>query len=257
MEAEDGHYYIVKFKNNPQHRRILVNELVASVFLNYLRLATPGTAIIRLTESFLEQHPDISMSLGTRRIAVEPGWHFGSRFPGDPDTMAVYDFIPDSLLRTVANRSHFLGVLVFDKWVGNADARQAIFFRARLRDWLPETEGGYRRLGFVTQMMDHGYIFDGPHWRLPVSPIQGLYYRPSVYEEVTSFDDFQPWLNRVIDFPEEVLDDALKKVPREWLSGDEEELEQLFHKLLRRRPQVPDLIRDCRHGRINPFPNWD
>ena len=26
MEAGDGHFYVVKFSNNPQHRRILVRE---------------------------------------------------------------------------------------------------------------------------------------------------------------------------------------------------------------------------------------
>jgi len=41
LEADDGHFYVVKFKNNPQHRRILVNELVASIFLRYLRISTP------------------------------------------------------------------------------------------------------------------------------------------------------------------------------------------------------------------------
>ena len=27
--ADNGRYYVVKFKNNPQHRRILVNEWIA------------------------------------------------------------------------------------------------------------------------------------------------------------------------------------------------------------------------------------
>jgi hypothetical protein len=31
----------------------------------------------------------------------------------------------------------FLGALAFDKWIGNADARQSIFFRARLEQRLP------------------------------------------------------------------------------------------------------------------------
>jgi hypothetical protein len=38
----------------------------------------------------------------------------------------VYDFIPDLLLDKVVNRNEFLGALVFDKWIGNADARQFI-----------------------------------------------------------------------------------------------------------------------------------
>ena len=34
LECDDGHFYVVKFRNNPQHRRILINEWIASVFLN-------------------------------------------------------------------------------------------------------------------------------------------------------------------------------------------------------------------------------
>ena len=98
------------------------------------------------------------------------GWHFGSRFPGDPARLVVYDFLPDTLLAQVENRAEFLGMLVFDQWMGNADSRQAIFFRARLREWLPAHEAHPQRLGFVAQMVDHGFAFDGPHWRFGDSP---------------------------------------------------------------------------------------
>src|ERR1039458_10482114 len=37
MEADDGQWYVVKFRNNPQHHRVLVNELLASRLLAYLR----------------------------------------------------------------------------------------------------------------------------------------------------------------------------------------------------------------------------
>ena len=47
MECDDGHFYVVKFRNNPQHRRILMNEWIASVFLNYLQISTPPTAIVQ------------------------------------------------------------------------------------------------------------------------------------------------------------------------------------------------------------------
>ena len=39
LEADDGNFYIVKFRNNPQHRRILVNEYVSAVFLRYLQVS--------------------------------------------------------------------------------------------------------------------------------------------------------------------------------------------------------------------------
>ena len=30
MRCSDEHFYVVKFQNNPQHRRILVNELLGT-----------------------------------------------------------------------------------------------------------------------------------------------------------------------------------------------------------------------------------
>jgi hypothetical protein len=256
LECDDGHFYVVKFRNNPQHRRILVNEWIASIFLKYLQISTPATAMVDLSAEFLAAQPEIYLQLGSRRQAVEPGWHFGSRYPGDPAKMMVYDFIPDLLLDKVANLDQFLGVLAFDKWVGNADARQSIFFRARLQQWSPSAGDLPQRLGFVAHMMDHGYIFDGPHWTFNDSPLQGLYFRPTVYRTVKSRDDFQPWLDRVVHFPEEVVDEALKQIPPEWLDGDEAALEALLEKLMSRRKRVPDLIRASQHGRTNPFPDW-
>src|SRR5215467_1955793 len=133
LEADDGHWYVVKFRNNPQHRRILVNELIAAAFLDYLRIAAPETALIEVNAAFLAANPDVHLSMGTRRVAIEPGWHFGSRYPGDPARIAVYDFLPDALLPSVVNLEDFRAILVFDKWVGNADGRQSVFYRAMVR----------------------------------------------------------------------------------------------------------------------------
>jgi hypothetical protein len=255
LECDDGHFYVVKFRNNPQHRRILINEWIASVFLNYLQISAPAAAIVNLSAEFLKSNPEIHIQLGTRRLAVEPGWHFGSRYPGDPGKVMVYDFLPDLLLDKVVNVDEFRGVLAFDKWMGNADARQSIFFRARLRQWSPGPEQP-PRAGFVAHMMDHGYVFDGPHWNFPDSPLQGLYFRLNVYQNVSSWDDFQPWLDRVVHFPEEVVDEAQKQIPPEWLAEDSRELEAMLGKLMSRRKRVPDLIRESRRGRVNPFPEW-
>jgi len=256
MRCEDGHFYVVKFLNNPQHRRILVNEWIASVFLNYLEISTPEAAIVDLPAPFLAENREICLQLGSRRVEVTPGWHFGSRYPGDPGKVMVYDFLPDTLLEKVANAREFLGALVFDKWMGNADARQSIFYRARLRQRpLPGVDPA-PRTGFVASMVDHGYVFDGPHWNFPDSALQGLYFRPSVYQKVRGWDDFQPWLDRVVHFPEEIVDQAQKQIPPAWLEDDGDALQNLLEQLMARRRRVPDLIRDSRRGRVNPFPEW-
>ena len=217
LEASDGHFYVVKFLNNPQHRRILINEWIASAFLGFLGISTPQTAMIRLSASFLEDYPGVHLQFGSERRSVVPGWHFGSRFPGDPARNVVYDFLPDTLLDQVENLSEFLGILAFDKWMGNADSRQAIFFRARLKEYLPGSPANPLRLGFVAQMVDNGYVFEGPQWRLMESPIQGMYFRPSVYRSVRGLKEFNPWIERIRNFPEEVVDEAVRQIPSVWL----------------------------------------
>lgn len=256
IEADGGCFYVVKFVNNPQHRRILVNETIASVLLDYLRISQPETALVEVTPEFLESNPEVFIQLGTRRAAIPAGWHFGSRYPGDPGRTAVYDFLPDALLARVVNFNEYLGALVFDKWAGNADSRQSIFFRARIKEWAPAAGAHPLEKGFLAQMVDHGYLFDGPNWDFCDSPLQGLYYRPLVYEKVRGWDDFEPWLSQVVDFPEDVVDSALKSIPEAWLDGDREALGALLEHLLARRKRVPDLIREVTRGRINPFPNW-
>ena len=220
LEAGDGRWYVVKFLNNPQHRRILVNELIASCFLRHLNLAAPEVAIISVSREFLLENPEACLELGSRRIPLEPGWHFGSRFPGDPARLAVYDFLPDALLKQVTNLNHFLGALVLDKWMSNADGRQAIYFRASLAEWSAAGASSRKTAGFLAQMIDQGFMFNGPHWELVDSPLQGLALRPSVYADVKSWDDFQPWLDQVVNFHEEVIDQARRQIPPQWLQGD-------------------------------------
>lgn len=269
IEAADGHCYVVKFANNPQHRRVLVNDWIGVSFVRYLGLATPEAAVVRLTPEFIAAHPDLQIQLGSRHIPPEPGWHFGSRFPGDPARTVVYDYLPDVLLDQVENRADFAGMLAFDQWTGNADSRQAIFFRARLKEWLSgaqgaSTEGASSRVykenttrhGFVAQMIDHGFLFDGPHWRFGDSPLRGLYHRPQVYRGVAGLADFEPWLERIVHFPEEVIDRTVKQIPPSWLEGDEEALEKLLAQLLQRRKRVPDLIEACRSARAGVFSDW-
>ena len=254
LECADGHAYVVKFLNNPQHRRILANEWVSSAFLRYLGLSTPETAVINVSAEFLEANPDVFLQTGKERRAVLTGWHFGSRYPGDVARTVVYDFLPDALLPKVANVGELLGMLAFDKWMGNADSRQTIFFRARVSELGPV--GAPERVGFVAQMVDNGYVFEGPHWRFSESAIQGLYFRSMVYEGVRGLESFEPWLHRIQHFPDEVVDQALKSLPSTWVEGEEDAFERLLAQLMRRRARVADLIADCRSTRSDPFPAW-
>jgi hypothetical protein len=256
LACDDGRYYVTKFKENPQHRRVLVNEWAAAILLRHLQISAPEVRVVSLSTQFLNGEPEVYLQLGSTRKPVHAGWHFGSMFPGNPNQEAVYDYLPDNLLKSVVNLREFSGMLVFDKWTANSDSRQAIFFRRRIREWLDEPDTPPQRKGFVAQMMDHGYIFDGPHWTFCDGPAQGLYFRPTVYETLRGLDDLQPWLDRVRHAPESVFDEILKQVPREWLEGDEDEFERLLEALERRRRRIDDLLEATARARPNIFPAW-
>lgn len=256
LACDDGNHYVTKFVDNPQHRRILVNEWTGGVLLDKLQISTPKVEIVEVTAEFLAANPEVCVQHHKGRTNFRPGWQFGSCFPGNPNTEAVYDYLPDQLLRVVANVAQFRGALVFDRWTGNSDSRQAIFFRRRLRDWLVADDDATPRKGFVAQMVDHGYLFDGPNWAFMDSPLQGLYFRPAVYEEARTLADFEPWLERIRGFPESLFDEILRRIPGEWLAGDEAEFERILEALHRRRGQVERLLEHTIAARPQLFPNW-
>jgi hypothetical protein len=47
MRCSDGNYYVVKFQNNPQHHRILVNEMLGTRLASRLGLTTATGATER------------------------------------------------------------------------------------------------------------------------------------------------------------------------------------------------------------------
>jgi len=252
IEAEDGHLYVVKFLNNPQHRRVLINEWIGSGLLRWLNIPTPQTALVGVTADFIRRSPVVGIETRRSRLSVEPGWHFGSRFRGHQEDR-VCAWLPDSLLRNVTNLRDFLGVLAFDKWTNNTDARQALFTRRERRIILTSAERTVCPL-FV-EMIDNASLFGGPTWRFGSSAIQGLYGRLSVYTDVRGIGDFEPWLSRILDTSADLILWLTSQLPRWWTDGESEFLDIVFSQLMRRRARVASLIEDCRNG-PTPFPNW-
>jgi hypothetical protein len=134
MRCADGHYYVVKFQNNPQHTRVLVNDWLGTRLAEMIGLPVPIVDVVDVNPWLIEHTSELRIELFGRQTMVMSGPSFGSRYVVSPQEGQVYDYLPENMIRRVRNLNHFAGMLAFDKWTCNADGRQAAFWkRARER----------------------------------------------------------------------------------------------------------------------------
>jgi hypothetical protein len=246
MLGADGNLWVVKFQNNPQHLRVLANELIATRLAAAAGLTVPQTDVVEVTEWLAANTPEMRVDLlrgGSERCAS--GLQFGSRFVGGLMPGQVVDYLPESQLDEVRNVAEFAGMLCLDKWAGNCNGRQAIFERR-------PREHRYR-----ATFIDQGFCFNAGAWTFPDSPLRGVYARNRVYARVTGWESFEPWLSRVEAMRAETLWQIAEAVPPEWYGGDTAVIERLMEQMLARRSRVRDLIASFRDSDREPFPMWD
>jgi len=244
MLGADGHVYVVKFQNNPQHMRVLANEFLASRLALAAGLSVPDVVLVEVSSWLIENTTELEIDLGRTRVKCLPGLQFGSRFAGGLMPGQVVDYLPEEQLAELKNLGEFAGILALDKWTGNANGRQAVFARR-------QRERRYRAV-----FIDHGYCFHAGEWRYEDAPLRGVYFRNDVYREITGWESFEPWLTRLETMAAETVWSAANEVPPEWYGGDLADMEALVEKLLARRARIRELIDEFRASDRNPFPKW-
>lgn len=244
MRCADGHYYVVKFRNNPQHLRVLANEMLATRLAERAGLPVPVTEVVQVDDWLIEHTPELSIQLAHNTIRCQAGLQFGSRYVVDPLQGQVFDYIPVEMLERVRNLETFAGMLVLDKWTGNANGRQAAFWRKS------------REKKYTASFIDQGYCFNAGEWTFPDYPLRGVYARNEVYAEVRGWESFEPWLSRIENMNEDVVWSVAGEIPPEWYGSDDEALENLVRELIARRELVRGLIEIFRISPRRPFPGW-
>src|SRR4030081_2294733 len=76
MRCDDGSYYVVKFQNNPQHRRVLVNELLGTKLAAWMGLPTAPATGVNVSEELILLTPEGAMELPRTRIPCQAGPQF-------------------------------------------------------------------------------------------------------------------------------------------------------------------------------------
>jgi hypothetical protein len=244
MLGADGNAWVVKFQNNPQHLRVLPNELLGTRLGTLIGLPMPVADVVEVTAWLIERTEELEMELGDRRERCRAGLHFGSQLVGGLMPGHSADYLPEDQLAEVRNLGDFAGVLVLDKWTCNANGRQALFYR----------KGRERK--YRTTFIDQGFCFNAGEWRFIDAPLRGVYGRNEVYGQITGWESFEPWLSRVEAIEAQQVWEIAETLPPEWYDGDVEALERLVEKLVERRPRVRDLITTFRESSREPFPKW-
>jgi len=244
MLCDDSHIYVVKFQNNPQHIRVLANELLASRIAASVGLTAPHAELIEVTPWLIENTPELAMDLGRSQPRCTPGLQFGSRFVGGLMPGQVVDYLPEEQMAEVKNVAQFAGILALDKWTGNAYGRQAVYARKP------------RERRYTAHFIDFGYCFHAGDWKFDDIPLRGVYHRNDVYRGITGWESFEPWLGHMENLPAATLWDAANEIPPEWYGGDQAQMEDLVNRLIARRRRIRELIDDFRRSDRNPFPNW-
>ena len=243
MRCTDGYDYVVKFLNNPQHPRVLLNEWLGTRLAGMIGLPVAEVAVVHVGEELVAHAPDLVVEIGGLRKKLTSGLCLGSRYVVSPFDGQAYDYLPENMMNRVRNVGEFAGALAFDKWTCNADGRQAVFWKRN------------RERKFTATFIDQGYCFNAGEWNFQDAPLRGVFGRNDVYSCVTSWESFEPWLSRIEHFPESSLWPLLQEVPPEWY-GAIEEVGGLLSRLLVRRSRVRGLVLDFKNSSRNPFPNW-
>jgi hypothetical protein len=244
LRASDGACYVTKFQNNPQHIRVLSNEMLATNLGRALGLPMPRVVVIEVSDWLIEHTEDLRIQLAGSKIPCQSGKQLGSLYVGCESPAMTLDYLPRELLQGVRNLSDFARVLVLDKWTCNSDGRQAIFWKT------------LRRQRYSATFIDQGYCFNAGEWTFPDYPLRGVYANNGVYEGVMGWEAFEPALSRAEEMDVHTIWQCAADIPEEWYEGDRDDLHQLVDALYHRRTTIRGLIEKFRESTRNPFPNW-
>jgi hypothetical protein len=249
--GSDGQDYIVKFQNNPQGNRTLVNDLLGTLLARYMGLPVPDPAIVDVREDLVCGLRDRTLRCLPGSKLGLPGLCFGSKYltPRIPASHRSNSIAPGSLNRAyllkLGNLEDFAGMLVFDKWVCNTDPRQVLFIR-------DENDNADKVF-----MIDFGYCFHACNWRFPEYRLTGVFGEWFVYNAIEGMEAFEPWLQILEnDLDEDVLRSFASLVPPEWYVFDVQALSALLTSLNKRRKVVRDILQHCCSATPHSFRNW-
>lgn len=238
-----GEEYVVKFLQNPDGNKVLINEFVCANIAKFFDLPLAEPALVNIDKQFIEDYgEEINNHVGEK---VEPGIHFGTKL-----IKKAYPINTSQILKQTINTNIIPSLILFDHIINNKDR---------------DSNRGNLLIDYERKMLvviDHSHVFDiGPLWdehqlkiRIgeKISPLDMTGY---IYHKLISYIDghnpFSGVLYKVEHISSESLSNIMYKIPSTWNINNNEKA-VLVDYLLDRIERVDEILTN-----LKPFlPKW-
>lgn len=232
ITCDDGYEYHVKFKDNPNGTKFLVNEFISSEIANILNIPVPINKIINLDESFINLFGN--KIAGHIKAIPSIGLHFGSR------SIEKSTIINSSkVIAKTTNNDVLSSVLLFDHLIGNIDRTDNI---------------GNLLLDIKNKeivVIDHTHAFElASVWdeaqlnRMANEDFHAYNMHECVYSKWIKFingnNPFQDFFDNLRNLTDDCLESIINEIPQEW-GVTEGEQNALIRYLKSRRDKIHTL----------------
>ena len=103
LRASDGASYVTKFQNNPQHIRVLANEMLAARLGLALGLPMPRVEVIDVSDWLITDTSELRIQLGGAELPCQSAKQLASLYLGTEMSGLTVDYLPRELLESVRN----------------------------------------------------------------------------------------------------------------------------------------------------------
>jgi hypothetical protein len=219
-------HWVVKFRDNPFNKRLVLNEFIASSIAKRMGLTIPPFSFLEVEAFVLAEARERLPRFSINEHCHKPGLHFASRYVL-PEVAGSRKFIPSQHLGFVSNLNEAIGAFVFDVWLGNKDQRQVVF--------APEGAEGFR-----AWWIDQGECFGGSDWDQDWDNRRRFLRRPPLGWE--GVDELSLWVERVQAIKESTVRRIISRIPEPLVMGEDEALDSLVGRILSRRNRIRELL---------------
>lgn len=230
-----GEEYVVKFTQNPEGDRALINEFVCAHIADLLDLPLTKPSLIKVNDEFIQDYGDELKQHVTKNI--EPGLHFGTK-----KIQKVFPINTPQILSRANNKDIIPAIILFDHIICNKDR---------------DSNGGNLIFDYTNNkiiVIDHTHAFDiGPLWNdhqlklrigEKITPLEmsGYVYHKLV-PYVNGHNPFSTILDKLDSITFDTLTEIMNNIPQSW-NISEDEKEMLKRYLMDRIERVDEIL-DC------------